>query len=88
MSAVIFAVVTAVASIQAKNNNEMFSLREIIEKFLLVREFLSATPFPDPDTTPKALPGNNSLPNAITERWYQVDLGYFEPHLDRVLQRR
>ena len=61
----------------------MLSLREMIEKSLLLRESPSATPPPDPDATPKTLPSSDPLPKAPTERWNQADLGYFDPHLDR-----
>ncbi len=82
-SAVTFAVATTVAAIQAKHKNEMLSLREMIEKSLLLRESPFATPPPDPDATAKALPGGDSLPKITTERWNQADLGYFDPYLDR-----
>lgn len=60
----------------------MLSLREIIEKFLLLREFSFATPPPDLNTTLKAHPINDTLPK--TEWWNQANLGYFNPHFDRV----
>ena len=83
ISTVLFAVATAVAAIQTKHKNKMLSLWEMIEKFLLLRESPSTTPPPNPDATPKSLPGSNSLPKTSTERWNQADLGYFNPHLDR-----
>ncbi len=55
----------------------------MIEKSLLLRESSSATPPPDPDTSPKSLLASDSLPKASTERWNQADWGYFDPHLDR-----
>ncbi len=82
-SAVSSAVATAVASIQAKHESEILSLREMIEKSLLLRESPSSTPPPDPDATPKSFPAGDSLQKASTERWNQADLGYFDPHLDR-----
>lgn len=81
-SGVTSAVVITVISIQAKHDNEMLSLQEIIEKSLLVKESLSATPPPDYDATPKEHPSNNSLPKTTTERWNQADLGYFNPYLN------
>lgn len=57
------AVVTAIANIQAKHNSEIFSLQEMIKKFLLLRE----SP-PDPNATPKAYSGADSLPKTTTER--------------------
>lgn len=77
------AVTTAVAAIQAKHKNKMLSLWEIIEKSLLLKEFLFAASPPDLDASPKALSGDYSLLNASTERWNQAELGYFDHHLDR-----
>ncbi len=76
------AVATAVATIQGKHENKMLFLREMIEKSLLLRESSSKTPSPDPDATLKALFGDDSLSKALTERWNQANLGYFDPHLD------
>ncbi len=83
-SAVLSAFVIAVAAIQAKHENEMLSLWEMIEKSLLLKESLSNTPPPDLNAIPKALLAGDSLPKASTKRWNQADLGYFDPHLDRV----
>ncbi len=80
-NAVTSVVATAVTSIQTKYDSEILSLWEMIEKSLLLREFPSATPPPDLDTTPKAYPVNDTLPK--TERWNQADLEYFNPYLDR-----
>ena len=63
------AVTAAIKAIQAKHEEEILVLREIIEKSLLLRESLSAILPPDPDATPKANPGANSLPKITTERW-------------------
>ena len=82
-SAVTSAVSAAVDAIQTKHKEEMLALREIIEKSLLLRNFSSSTLSPDPDATLKAHLATNSLPKALTERWNQADLGYFDPHLDR-----
>ncbi len=82
-SVVTSAVATAVSSIQAKYESKILSLREMIEKSLLLRDFPSATPPPDPDVAPKAHSGANPLPKSTTKRWNQADLGYFDPHLDR-----
>lgn len=60
----------------------MLSLREIIKKSLLLRESSFATPPPDLNTTLKAHPVNDTLPK--TEWWNQANLGYFNPHFDRV----
>ena len=61
----------------------MLSLREMIEKSLLLRDSQSVTLPPDPDATPKSLFAGDSLPKPSTERWNQADLGYFDPHLDK-----
>ena len=82
-NAVSSAVAAAVAAMQAKHENEMLSLRKMIEKSLLLRESPSPTPPPDPDTTPKILPAGDPVAKASTERWNQADLGYFDLHLDR-----
>ena len=68
-SAVTSAFATAVASIQAKHKSEMLSLREMIEKSLLLRDSPSATPPPDLDATSKAPPGGEFLQKASTKRW-------------------
>ncbi len=67
-NAVTSAVATAVASIQTKHESEMLSLREMIEKSLLLRDSPSATPPPDPDATPKSPPGGDLLLKVSTER--------------------
>lgn len=82
----LFAVATAVAAIQAKLKNKMLSLSEMIEKSLLLKEFFSTTLSPDPDATSKSLSGGDSLSKASTERWNQANLGYFDPHFDRVYE--
>lgn len=76
-------VTTAVVAIQTKHESEMLSLREIIEKSLLLRESPSTTTLSDPDVSLKAHPTIDSLPKNTTERWNQANLGYFDPHLDR-----
>lgn len=83
ISTVTSAVVTAVAFIQAKDDNKMVSVQEIVKKSRLVRESLSATPPSDHDATSKVNLGNNSVPKTITKWWNQVDLGYFNSHFDR-----
>lgn len=73
----------AIAAIQAKHENEMLSLREIIKKSLLLRESLSTTPPPNTDTTSKSIFGSDFLPKTSIERQNQGDLGYFDPYFDR-----
>ncbi len=82
-SAVTSAVAIAVDGMQAKHEEEMFSLREMIEKSLLLKESPSTISPPSPVTTPKTHSSADSLPRTTTERWNQSDLGYFDPHLDR-----
>ena len=67
-SAVISVIATAIASIQAKHESEILSLREMIEKSLLLKHSPSATPPSDPDAAPKAHSGTNPLPKSTTER--------------------
>ena len=61
----------------------MLTLREMIKKSLLFRDSSLSTLPPNPDTAPKAQPTTDSLPKTSTERWNQVNLGYFDLHLDR-----
>lgn len=68
ISAVTFAVIIAIAAMQAKYENKMLSLHEMIEKSLLLREFPSTTLPLDLDATPKALSGSDSLPKTTTKR--------------------
>lgn len=56
----------------------------MIEKSLLLKESLFATPPSNPNTIPKALPGSDFLLKTSTERWNQADQGYFDLHLNRV----
>lgn len=87
MSVVIYTLVIAVTAIQAKYENEMLSLREMIEKSLLLRKSSSTTSPSDLDTIPKALLGSNSLSKTMIERWNQADLGYFDLHLNRAYEK-
>lgn len=80
-----FVVAIAVIAIQAKHNNEMLSLQEMIEKSLLLRKSPSITLLPNSDTTTKAYFGNNSLPKTI-KRWNQAKFRYFDPYLDRIYE--
>lgn len=82
--AVIFAVATAVVTIQGKHKSEMLFLREMIMKSLLLRNSPSTNSPPNPNASPKAHLGTDSLSKTTTKRLNQVDLGYFDPHLDKV----
>ena len=76
------AVAIVVAAIQTKHESEMLSLREMIEKSLILRDSLLTTPPPNPDAFAKvSTPLDNST--KMTERWNQADLGYFDPYLDK-----
>lgn len=80
-SAVNSAVIAAVATMQAKQEDEMMSLCDLIEKTLIPNALPSSpTPPADPDTSPKPSLLNSSLRG---KRWNQAELGYFDPHLDR-----
>lgn len=83
MSEVTSAVAIAVAAIQAKHENEMLSLRKMIGKSLFLKNSPFAISLLKPDAILKAQPGNDSLPKIRTKRWNQVDLRYFDLHLDR-----
>lgn len=65
---VTFAVVIAVAAIQVKHKGNIFSLREMIEKSLLLRESSFANLPPDPNATPKVHLGANIFLKTSTER--------------------
>lgn len=77
-----FAITTAVANIQAKHKGKIFSLWEMIKKFLLLKRSPFATPSPNPNASSKlSLPAD--LLSKLTEWWNQADLGYFDPYLNR-----
>ena len=81
-SAVTSAITAAVDAIQAKHEEEMLALQEMIEKSLLLKNSASFTPPPDLNASSKLSPPVD-LPSKSTEWWNQADLGYFDPHLDR-----
>lgn len=68
---------------QTKYEEKMLALRKMIEKALLLRESGSSTPLPDPKAFSKLFPPAD-LPSKSTKKWNQADLGYFDPHLDKV----
>lgn len=61
----------------------MVALREMINKFLLLGESVFSTLPPDPNASNKAF-FPIDLPSKTMKRWNQVDLGPFNPHLDKV----
>lgn len=79
-----FAVTTTAAAIQTKYMNKILSLREIIEKFLLLKKFFSTTLPHNLDATLKVYLVGNFLSKTTTKRWNQANLGYFDPHFDKV----
>lgn len=81
-SAFTLTVATTIAFIKANHKSEMLSLREMIEKSLLLIDSSSATLPLDLDATPKSPPGGDFLPKVLTERWNQADLGYFDLDLN------
>lgn len=68
LNAVTFVIATAVATIQVKHKGEMLSLREIIQKSLLFRDFFLVTSLPNLDTAFKAYLGADFLSKALIER--------------------
>lgn len=83
-SAVTSAVFTAVSTLQARHNDEMLSLRKMIEKSLLLNTAPpSSTPPSDSKASAKALISAEMPTKASTKRWNQAELGYFDPHLDK-----
>lgn len=87
MSTTTSAVITTIVIIQAKHEGKMLSLQKMIAKFLLLKEFPFITPSPDPEATLKTYPNTNSLLKTTTERWNQIDLGYFDPHFNRIYEK-
>lgn len=84
---VMSAVATAIAAIQAKHKNMILFLHEIIKNSLLLRDFLSAIFFLDPDAVPKPHSAINFLPKALIKRWNQVNSSYFDLHLNRAYDK-
>lgn len=67
-SVVMSAVATTISTVQAKHNDKILFLHEMIEKSLLPRDFSFATLLPDPNTTTKVSPPTNSLLKTSTKR--------------------
>lgn len=67
-NAVTFSIAAAVYTMQAKHEEEIFTLREMIEKSLLLSKSPSPIPPPSPIATFKAHPDANSLPKTTIER--------------------
>lgn len=69
-----FAVAKAVAAIKTKHGSKMLSLREMIEKSLILRDYSLTIPLPNLDaSTIMSTPPDNPIKTA--ERWNQADLG-------------
>lgn len=79
-SVMVSAVAMAVVDIQTKYKSKMLSLREMIEKSLLLKESFSTTSASNPNVSSKLfLPAD--LLSKFTKRWNQIDFGYFELYL-------
>lgn len=74
---------TTVPAIQSKYDDNILSLHELIERFLLLKDSPSAIPPSDLDTAAKAFFSANILLIASTKKWNQANLGYFDPHLNK-----
>lgn len=61
----------------------MLLLQEMIEKFLLLRESPSTTSPLNPNTISNVRPSGDSVPKVSIERWNQINLGYFDSHLNK-----
>lgn len=85
-NAVISTVATAIAAIQVKYEEEMFALREMIEKSLVLRQSAFSTVSPDPNALSKAPPRANLLLKTI-ERWNQADYRYFDLNLNKTYSK-
>lgn len=58
---VTFAIIIVVAAIKAKQKDEILSLHEMIEKFLLLRDSPMTTPLSNPNISTKTSIPNNTL---------------------------
>lgn len=76
------AVTTAVDAIQIKYEEKMFTLQQMIKKFLLFRNSASSTSFLDPNASDKTLLLMD-LHLKTTNPWNQSDPSYFDPNLNR-----
>lgn len=81
-NAVTSVITVTINIIQARHKEKMLALREMIKKSLLLRDFSSFTSLSNPNTSSKALPSTNFQSKAIN-RWNQLDLNNFDPHLNR-----
>lgn len=55
----------------------------MIEKSLLLRNFFSSTPPPDPDATFKVHFAIDFMSKVLLERWNQANLGFFDFYFNR-----
>lgn len=62
----------------------MLALQEMIKKFLFLGDSSSPTLSSNLDASSKAHLATKSFSKALTERWNQANLGYFDSHLDKV----
>lgn len=68
VNAVNFAIAIAVLAIQPKHNNDMFFLRNLIERSLLLKDFHFETLFPNLDAIAKAFLSAKTFSKASIKR--------------------
>lgn len=78
---------TAIVAIHIKHESKMLAFWKIIKKSLLLTDFTSVTPLPDPDATPKALPDDDFLLKTSIKRWNQANLRYFKLYFDKAHEK-
>lgn len=79
-------VITTITSAQTRHKKEIFALYRMIEKTLLLRESGFSTPFSNSNASSKGfLPAD--LSSKVIKKWNQIDLAYFNPHLDRAYRK-
>lgn len=82
-SAILFIIAIAIAVIQAKHKDKMLSLYKMIKKSLLLKDSLAITSFFNPDAAFKPHFAINSLPEILTKRCNQANLGHFDLYLNK-----
>lgn len=79
----IFAIAITIMAVQAKFNNNILSLQELIKRFLLLNNFPSTTLSFNLDTSFKAFFFINIFPKALSKIYNQVNLVYFNPYFNK-----
>lgn len=91
------AIAAAFATLHAKHDNNIRSLREMLEEALPAQDFISPSSpslrhddlLPNTqvsatrDGNSKSTSAPDSIPKISQERWNQGELGYFDPHFDK-----